>query len=165
MSWTVLWDLLIMKSDVYWNLFLTPPLTADVSCRVAAPQQPLLCILCCDCVLMPRNRSRSLDFLTWCLAVKYLEPFMKCIMSPISRKHAILFDFSEYHSHMRKKSCLFWFCVAESVTPTVELNALCMRLGKKPMYKPVDPYSRMQSTYNYNMRGGAYPPRYVPVLG
>ncbi|XP_066090276.1 double-stranded RNA-binding protein Staufen homolog 1 isoform X9 [Saccopteryx bilineata] len=35
-----------------------------------------------------------------------------------------------------------------------------MKLGKKPMYKPVDPYSRMQSTYNYNMRGGAYPPRY-----
>lgn len=32
------------------------------------------------------------------------------------------------------------------------------------MYKPVDPYSRMQSTYNYNMRGGAYPPRYVCVL-
>ncbi|XP_037355967.1 double-stranded RNA-binding protein Staufen homolog 1 isoform X6 [Talpa occidentalis] len=49
---------------------------------------------------------------------------------------------------------------AESITPTVELNALCMKLGKKPMYKPVDPYSRMQSTYNYNMRGGAYPPRY-----
>ncbi|KAM5220800.1 double-stranded RNA-binding protein Staufen homolog 1 isoform 3-T5 [Hipposideros larvatus] len=49
---------------------------------------------------------------------------------------------------------------ADSITPTVELNALCMKLGKKPMYKPVDPYSRMQSTYNYNMRGGAYPPRY-----
>nr|XP_003411807.2 double-stranded RNA-binding protein Staufen homolog 1 isoform X3 [Loxodonta africana] len=49
---------------------------------------------------------------------------------------------------------------AESITPTVELNALCMKLGKKPMYKPVDPYSRMPSTYNYNMRGGAYPPRY-----
>lgn len=32
------------------------------------------------------------------------------------------------------------------------------------MYKPVDPYSRMQSAYNYNMRGGAYPPRYVHVL-
>ncbi|XP_064132261.1 double-stranded RNA-binding protein Staufen homolog 1 isoform X3 [Loxodonta africana] len=48
----------------------------------------------------------------------------------------------------------------ESITPTVELNALCMKLGKKPMYKPVDPYSRMPSTYNYNMRGGAYPPRY-----
>uniref|UniRef100_A0A673VLF4 Double-stranded RNA-binding protein Staufen homolog 1 n=1 Tax=Suricata suricatta TaxID=37032 RepID=A0A673VLF4_SURSU len=48
----------------------------------------------------------------------------------------------------------------ESLTPTVELNALCVKLGKKPMYKPVDPYSRMQSTYNYNMRGGAYPPRY-----
>uniref|UniRef100_A0A452DMX0 Double-stranded RNA-binding protein Staufen homolog 1 n=1 Tax=Capra hircus TaxID=9925 RepID=A0A452DMX0_CAPHI len=28
------------------------------------------------------------------------------------------------------------------------------------MYKPVDPYSRVQSTYTYNMRGGAYPPRY-----
>nr|XP_042086185.1 double-stranded RNA-binding protein Staufen homolog 1 isoform X4 [Ovis aries] len=48
----------------------------------------------------------------------------------------------------------------ESITPTVELNALCMKLGKKPMYKPVDPYSRVQSTYTYNMRGGAYPPRY-----
>ncbi|XP_036915750.1 double-stranded RNA-binding protein Staufen homolog 1 isoform X2 [Sturnira hondurensis] len=48
----------------------------------------------------------------------------------------------------------------DSITPTVELNALCMKLGKKPMYKPVDPYSRMQSAYNYNMRGGAYPPRY-----
>ncbi|KAM4842275.1 double-stranded RNA-binding protein Staufen homolog 1 isoform 2-T4 [Thomomys bottae] len=35
-----------------------------------------------------------------------------------------------------------------------------MKLEKKPMYKPVDPYARMQSTYNYNMRGGAYPPRY-----
>uniref|UniRef100_A0A674I159 Double-stranded RNA-binding protein Staufen homolog 1 n=1 Tax=Terrapene triunguis TaxID=2587831 RepID=A0A674I159_9SAUR len=49
---------------------------------------------------------------------------------------------------------------ADSVTPTVELNALCMKLGKKPMYKPIDPYTGMRSTYNYNMRGGAYPPRY-----
>ncbi|XP_020025527.1 double-stranded RNA-binding protein Staufen homolog 1 isoform X3 [Castor canadensis] len=49
---------------------------------------------------------------------------------------------------------------AESVTPSVELNALCMKLGKRQMYKPVDPYSRMQSTYNYTVRGGAYPPRY-----
>ncbi|XP_069846065.1 double-stranded RNA-binding protein Staufen homolog 1 isoform X2 [Dipodomys merriami] len=49
---------------------------------------------------------------------------------------------------------------AESITPPIELNVLCMKLEKKPMYKPVDPYSRMQSTYNYNMRGGAYPPRY-----
>ncbi|XP_027630969.1 double-stranded RNA-binding protein Staufen homolog 1 isoform X8 [Tupaia chinensis] len=52
----------------------------------------------------------------------------------------------------------------ESITPTVELNALCMKLGKKPMYKPVDPYSRMQSSYNYSMRGGAYPPRYFYPL-
>ncbi|XP_006016776.1 double-stranded RNA-binding protein Staufen homolog 1 isoform X4 [Alligator mississippiensis] len=48
----------------------------------------------------------------------------------------------------------------DSVTPTVELNALCMKLGKKPMYKPIDPYTGMRSTYNYNIRGGAYPPRY-----
>uniref|UniRef100_A0A2D4FHR3 Double-stranded RNA-binding protein Staufen homolog 1 n=1 Tax=Micrurus corallinus TaxID=54390 RepID=A0A2D4FHR3_MICCO len=48
----------------------------------------------------------------------------------------------------------------DSVTPTVELNALCMKLGKKPMYKPIDPYTEMRSTYNYNMRGSAYPPRY-----
>ncbi|XP_070600754.1 double-stranded RNA-binding protein Staufen homolog 1 isoform X8 [Erythrolamprus reginae] len=48
----------------------------------------------------------------------------------------------------------------DSVTPTVELNALCMKLGKKPMYKPIDAYTEMRSTYNYNMRGGAYPPRY-----
>ncbi|XP_009581931.1 PREDICTED: double-stranded RNA-binding protein Staufen homolog 1 isoform X4 [Fulmarus glacialis] len=47
-----------------------------------------------------------------------------------------------------------------SVTPTVELNALCMKLGKKPMYKPIDPYTGMRSTYNYTMRGGTYPPRY-----
>uniref|UniRef100_A0A8C4TVG1 Double-stranded RNA-binding protein Staufen homolog 1 n=1 Tax=Falco tinnunculus TaxID=100819 RepID=A0A8C4TVG1_FALTI len=49
---------------------------------------------------------------------------------------------------------------ADSVTPTVELNALCMKLGKKPMYKPIDPYTGMRSTYNYTMRGGTYPPRY-----
>ncbi|XP_075295109.1 double-stranded RNA-binding protein Staufen homolog 1 isoform X5 [Opisthocomus hoazin] len=48
----------------------------------------------------------------------------------------------------------------DSVTPTVELNALCMKLGKKPMYKPIDPYTGVRSTYNYTMRGGTYPPRY-----
>ncbi|KAM7004892.1 double-stranded RNA-binding protein Staufen homolog 1 isoform X8 [Haemorhous mexicanus] len=48
----------------------------------------------------------------------------------------------------------------DSVTPTVELNALCMKLGKKPMYKPIDPYTGMRSTYSYTMRGGTYPPRY-----
>ncbi|KAM6339959.1 double-stranded RNA-binding protein Staufen homolog 1 isoform 5-T5 [Alca torda] len=46
----------------------------------------------------------------------------------------------------------------DSVTPTVELNALCMKLGKKPMYKPIDPYTGMRSTYSYTMRGGTYPP-------
>ncbi|KAG8447077.1 hypothetical protein GDO86_014504 [Hymenochirus boettgeri] len=33
-----------------------------------------------------------------------------------------------------------------------------MKLGRKPIYKPIDPYTGMRS-YNYNMRGGAYPPR------
>ncbi|XP_043945871.1 double-stranded RNA-binding protein Staufen homolog 1 isoform X4 [Protopterus annectens] len=46
----------------------------------------------------------------------------------------------------------------DSVTPTVELNALCIKLGQKPVYKPIDPYTGMRQNYNYNnMRGGAYP--------
>ncbi|KAM8946197.1 double-stranded RNA-binding protein Staufen homolog 1 isoform 2-T2 [Pelodytes ibericus] len=48
----------------------------------------------------------------------------------------------------------------DSITPTVELNALCMKLGRKPIYKPLDPYTGIRSSYSYNMRGGAYPPRY-----
>lgn len=48
----------------------------------------------------------------------------------------------------------------ESITPTVELNALCMKLGRKPVYKPLDPYTGIRSPYSYNMRGGGYPPRY-----
>ncbi|KAM4031542.1 double-stranded RNA-binding protein Staufen homolog 1 isoform 2-T2 [Anomaloglossus baeobatrachus] len=49
----------------------------------------------------------------------------------------------------------------DSITPTVELNALCMKLGRKPIYKPLDPYTGIRSSYNYNMpRGGSYPPRY-----
>ncbi|XP_053572896.1 double-stranded RNA-binding protein Staufen homolog 1 [Bombina bombina] len=47
----------------------------------------------------------------------------------------------------------------DSITPTVELNALCMKLGRKPIYKPLDPYTGIRS-YSYNMRGGAYQPRY-----
>ncbi|OCT60109.1 double-stranded RNA-binding protein Staufen homolog 1 isoform X2 [Xenopus laevis] len=50
--------------------------------------------------------------------------------------------------------------VCDSITPTVELNALCMKLGRKPVYKPLDPYTGVRSAYNYNMRGGGYPPRY-----
>ncbi|XP_005057512.1 PREDICTED: double-stranded RNA-binding protein Staufen homolog 1 isoform X3 [Ficedula albicollis] len=48
----------------------------------------------------------------------------------------------------------------DSVTPTVELNALCMKLGKKPLYKPIDPYTGLRSSYSYSLRGGTYPPRY-----
>ncbi|XP_063315759.1 double-stranded RNA-binding protein Staufen homolog 1 isoform X2 [Pelobates fuscus] len=48
----------------------------------------------------------------------------------------------------------------DSITPTVELNALCMKLGRKPIYKPLDSYTGIRSAYSYNMRGGGYPPRY-----
>ncbi|XP_049335088.1 double-stranded RNA-binding protein Staufen homolog 1 isoform X3 [Astyanax mexicanus] len=41
---------------------------------------------------------------------------------------------------------------ADSMTHTVELNALCMKLGKKPMYKPIDPYQGMRPAFNYNIR-------------
>ncbi|KAM4622583.1 double-stranded RNA-binding protein Staufen homolog 1 isoform 2-T3 [Discoglossus pictus] len=48
----------------------------------------------------------------------------------------------------------------DSITPTVELNALCMKLGRKPIYKPLDPYTGIRTSYNYHMRPGAYSPRY-----
>lgn len=54
--------------------------------------------------------------------------------------------------------CLYF---TDSITPTVELNALCMKLGRKPTYKPLDPYTGIRSSYSYNMRGGGYSPRYV----
>uniref|UniRef100_A0A7N8Y4A8 Double-stranded RNA-binding protein Staufen homolog 1 n=1 Tax=Mastacembelus armatus TaxID=205130 RepID=A0A7N8Y4A8_9TELE len=39
----------------------------------------------------------------------------------------------------------------EGMTHTMELNALCMKLGKKPMYKPIDPYPGMRPpNFNYN---------------
>uniref|UniRef100_A0A673Y9Q9 Staufen double-stranded RNA binding protein 1 n=2 Tax=Salmo trutta TaxID=8032 RepID=A0A673Y9Q9_SALTR len=39
------------------------------------------------------------------------------------------------------------------MTHTVELNAFCMKLGMKPMYKPIDPYPGMRpSNFNYNIR-------------
>lgn len=48
------------------------------------------------------------------------------------------------------------FCfgsAADGMTQTVELNALCMKLGKKPMYKPIDPYPGMRPpNFNYNIR-------------
>ncbi|XP_034143465.1 double-stranded RNA-binding protein Staufen homolog 1 isoform X3 [Esox lucius] len=41
----------------------------------------------------------------------------------------------------------------DCMTHTVELNALCMKLGKKPMYKPIDPYPGMRPpSFNYNIR-------------
>ncbi|XP_028262551.1 double-stranded RNA-binding protein Staufen homolog 1 isoform X1 [Parambassis ranga] len=41
----------------------------------------------------------------------------------------------------------------DGITHTMELNALCMKLGKKPMYKPIDPYPGMRPpNFNYNVR-------------
>uniref|UniRef100_V9KC29 Double-stranded RNA-binding protein Staufen-like 1-like protein n=1 Tax=Callorhinchus milii TaxID=7868 RepID=V9KC29_CALMI len=47
----------------------------------------------------------------------------------------------------------------DSVTPTVELNALCMKMGKKPTYRPIDPYPGIRTNYNM-LRNNAYPQRY-----
>ncbi|XP_067904369.1 double-stranded RNA-binding protein Staufen homolog 1 isoform X4 [Heterodontus francisci] len=47
----------------------------------------------------------------------------------------------------------------DSVTPTVELNALCMKMGKKPTYRPIDPYPGLRSSYNV-LRNNTYPQRY-----
>uniref|UniRef100_A0A8K9XXI2 Double-stranded RNA-binding protein Staufen homolog 1 n=1 Tax=Oncorhynchus mykiss TaxID=8022 RepID=A0A8K9XXI2_ONCMY len=58
----------------------------------------------------------------------------------------------------------------DCMTHTVELNAFCMKLGVKPMYKPIDPYPGMRpSNFNYNIRyvhsGYYYPfPPVGPVL-
>ncbi|XP_061583264.1 double-stranded RNA-binding protein Staufen homolog 1 isoform X2 [Cololabis saira] len=42
---------------------------------------------------------------------------------------------------------------ADGITHTTELNALCMKLGKKPMYKPIDPYPMIRPpNFNYNVR-------------
>lgn len=39
------------------------------------------------------------------------------------------------------------------MTHTMELNALCMKIGKKPLYKPLDPYPGMRPpNFNYNVR-------------
>uniref|UniRef100_A0A8C9XWA2 Uncharacterized protein n=1 Tax=Sander lucioperca TaxID=283035 RepID=A0A8C9XWA2_SANLU len=35
--------------------------------------------------------------------------------------------------------------------PTATLNALCMKLGKKPMYKPIDPYPGMRHQTSITM--------------
>ncbi|KAL0978140.1 hypothetical protein UPYG_G00166650 [Umbra pygmaea] len=41
----------------------------------------------------------------------------------------------------------------DCMTHTVELNALCMKLGKKPMYKPIEPFPGMRPpSFNYNIR-------------
>ncbi|XP_041836468.1 double-stranded RNA-binding protein Staufen homolog 1 isoform X2 [Melanotaenia boesemani] len=41
----------------------------------------------------------------------------------------------------------------DGITHTMELNALCIKLGKKPVYKPIDPYPVMRPpNFNYNVR-------------
>ncbi|XP_024126347.1 double-stranded RNA-binding protein Staufen homolog 1 isoform X2 [Oryzias melastigma] len=44
----------------------------------------------------------------------------------------------------------------DGITHTMELNALCMKLGKKPFYKPIDPYPVMRPpNFNYSVRAPA----------
>ncbi|KAK7916571.1 hypothetical protein WMY93_012332 [Mugilogobius chulae] len=44
--------------------------------------------------------------------------------------------------------------IPDNMTHIIELNAICMKLGKKPMYKPLDPYPGMRPpNFNYNVRG------------
>uniref|UniRef100_A0A1A8GKK9 Double-stranded RNA-binding protein Staufen homolog 1 n=1 Tax=Nothobranchius korthausae TaxID=1143690 RepID=A0A1A8GKK9_9TELE len=46
---------------------------------------------------------------------------------------------------------------ADGITHTMELNALCIKLGKKPIYKPIDPYPGMRPpNFNYNVRAPPY---------
>lgn len=41
----------------------------------------------------------------------------------------------------------------DGMTHTMELNALCMKLGKKTIYKPMDPYPGMRPpNFHYNIR-------------
>ncbi|XP_039590863.1 double-stranded RNA-binding protein Staufen homolog 1 [Polypterus senegalus] len=70
-----------------------------------------------------------------------------------SRKHLIFHeDLSRTFQHSEN-----------SLNQTVELNALCMKIGKKPIYKPIDPYPGMRPNFNYNVRApGPYPRYYYP---
>uniref|UniRef100_A0A673AHU8 Double-stranded RNA-binding protein Staufen homolog 1 n=1 Tax=Sphaeramia orbicularis TaxID=375764 RepID=A0A673AHU8_9TELE len=53
---------------------------------------------------------------------------------------------------------------ADCMTHTMELNALCMKLGKKPVYKPIDPYPGMRPpNFNYNVRAPGYYYPFPPV--
>uniref|UniRef100_A0AAX7UYJ7 Double-stranded RNA-binding protein Staufen homolog 1 n=1 Tax=Astatotilapia calliptera TaxID=8154 RepID=A0AAX7UYJ7_ASTCA len=56
---------------------------------------------------------------------------------------------------------------AGSATPynsTTELSALCIKLGKKPLYKPIDAYTGMRPpNFNYNVRAPGYYYPFPPV--
>lgn len=48
---------------------------------------------------------------------------------------------------------LYFSLTADGMAHSVELNALCMKLGKKPVYKPIDPFPGMrQPNFSYNVR-------------
>lgn len=50
-------------------------------------------------------------------------------------------------------SFLYLSSTVDGITHTMELNALCMKLGKKPIYKPIDPYPGMRPpNFHYNIR-------------
>lgn len=48
---------------------------------------------------------------------------------------------------------LYLTSTVDGMTHTMELNGLCMKLGKKPMYKPIDAYPGMRPpNFHYNIR-------------
>lgn len=50
-------------------------------------------------------------------------------------------------------SFLYPTSTVDGMTYTMELSALCMKLGKKPIYKPIDPYLGMRPpNFHYNIR-------------
>ncbi|MEQ2168224.1 hypothetical protein GOODEAATRI_012106, partial [Goodea atripinnis] len=53
-----------------------------------------------------------------------------------------------------KPTSVFCLCLTvDGSTHSMELNALCLKLGKKPIFKPIDPYPGMRPpNYNYNVR-------------
>uniref|UniRef100_A0A3P8UD45 Staufen double-stranded RNA binding protein 1 n=1 Tax=Cynoglossus semilaevis TaxID=244447 RepID=A0A3P8UD45_CYNSE len=55
----------------------------------------------------------------------------------------------------------------DGITHTMELNALCLKLGKKPMYKLIDPYPGMRSpNFHYVRAPGPYQYYYpFPPMG
>lgn len=92
-------------------------------------------------------------YLVLTVAPMLLMVYYSALLS-IRIKHFIFFYFLSCCVQIRAFEQFFdyFFLLADSMTHTVELNALCMKLGKKPIYKLIDPYQGMRPAFNYNIR-------------